>query len=227
MKNYTLLKSIVATLFLTTIISQATYSQKKGTMTDKRDGKVYKTITIGKQTWMAENLNYDTNKGSWCYNNDSNNCKKYGKLYDWNTAKVVCPAGWHLPSKAEFDSLTNFLGGEDVVGAKIKSNSFWKTKHDSITKYAYIDIDNCGKKHPITKRDSVLLNSSNFNGLPAGGSYYNGSVFDYIGRYGNWWTSTECNVNNAYFFSTLDAASGAGIDKALTICGFSVRCIKN
>jgi len=80
------------------------------TFTDARDGKVYKTVTIGTQTWMAENLNYKTGN-SWYYADSPINSKTFGLLYDWQTAQSVCPTGWHLPSKSEFDVLLAFVGG--------------------------------------------------------------------------------------------------------------------
>ena len=92
------------------VISFSSLSQTKGTFTDTRDGKVYKTITIGTQTWMAENLNYNA-ENSWCYENSSSNCDKYGRLYDWNAANKACPNGWHLPSKSEFETLLSYVGG--------------------------------------------------------------------------------------------------------------------
>jgi uncharacterized protein (TIGR02145 family) len=125
-----------------------------GTFTDSRDGKTYKKLTIGSQTWMGENLNisfqkeisvrvYDTiytnskkkkikkinekvvketvtNK--FC-NGDTSNCNKYGGLYDWYIAMVACPVGWHLPSKTEWMTLINYVGGEKVAGLALKKNS--------------------------------------------------------------------------------------------------------
>jgi len=84
------------------------------TFTDPRDGKVYRTVKIGNQVWMAENLNYDA-PGSKCYNNNPANAEKYGRLYDWETAKKVCPAGWHLPSNDEWKVLVDFVGGEKLL----------------------------------------------------------------------------------------------------------------
>jgi len=91
--------------------------------TDLRDGKIYKIAKIGNQVWMAENLNYDAPGGK-CYNNDPANAEKYGRLYDWETAKKVCPAGWHLPSHDEWQILCDFVGGEEIAGKKLKTADF-------------------------------------------------------------------------------------------------------
>lgn len=92
-----------------------------GEMSDDAGSK-YKTITIGEQTWMAENLNYATT-GSYCYSDNDDNCTKYGRLYTWEAAKTACPTGWHLPSYEEWQTLMTEVG--DKAGEKLKSLSSW------------------------------------------------------------------------------------------------------
>ena len=93
----------------------------QGSFTDKRDGNVYRTITIGSVTWMAENLRYKARTGGFFFNNDSNNVQGYGVLYEWKTAINACPAGWHLPSGTEFQSLVNHFDQKETWG-KIASD---------------------------------------------------------------------------------------------------------
>jgi uncharacterized protein (TIGR02145 family) len=103
--------------------------QTYGTFTDKRDGKKYKTVKIDTQTWMAENLNYAAS-GSKCYDNKPENCQKYGRLYDWSTAKKACPSGWHLPSKAEWD----VLGDESK---ELKAKSGWNNNGNGTDEFGF------------------------------------------------------------------------------------------
>ena len=121
---------------------------ESGVFTDKRDRKEYQFIKIGKQVWMAENLNFETNKGSWCYQKTSANCILYGRLYDWQTAnsdqgngRDICPAGWHLPTDDEWKQLERQLGmpEEDIekekyrrggeLGRKLKTEAGWSEKN--------------------------------------------------------------------------------------------------
>lgn len=134
---------------------------------DPRDGQEYDIVTIGNQTWFAENLNFVTGNSS-CYDNDSSNCDIYGRLYDWETALTACPDGWHLPSEAELMELIDYLGGEEVAGGKMKATTGWNTPNTGAT------------------------NSSGFTALPSGYRDYTGSNgFYFIGNYGYIWTSTQ------------------------------------
>lgn len=89
---------------------QAVESVAMGQMTDPRDHKTYPTVAVKSQTWMARNLDYKTGR-SWCYERDEKNCRKYGRLYDWQTARIACPEGWHLPSDQEWSSLGEIVDG--------------------------------------------------------------------------------------------------------------------
>jgi uncharacterized protein (TIGR02145 family) len=86
---------------------------------DERDGQQYKTIEVDGRTWMAENLNYKTDN-SLCYDDNADNCKKFGQLYTWQDASTSCPAGWHLPDDAEWSHLINFYGGIWEAGKELK-----------------------------------------------------------------------------------------------------------
>ena len=90
------------------------------TFTDARDGKKYRLVKIGEQTWMAENLNYAA-EGSEC--DEPPNCDKYGRRYNWETAIKACPSGWHLPSSEEWKVLTDFVG--EYPGKKLKATNGW------------------------------------------------------------------------------------------------------
>ena len=107
-------KSIVLAV-LAMVLLVSSYAQTTGTFKDSRDGKTYKTVKIGNQTWMAENLAFKTTNAAV---SKSNNVEKYGYIYDWEEAKKTCPSGWHLPTKTEFTILLNTYGvGENAYNA--------------------------------------------------------------------------------------------------------------
>jgi len=93
-------------------------SSSNNIFTDHRDSNVYKTVKIGKQIWMARNLDYAA-EGSKCYE------KKYGRLYHWGAAKNACPAGWHLPTNNDWLDLIAFAGGVVVAGKNLKTTHGW------------------------------------------------------------------------------------------------------
>jgi len=173
------------------------------TFTDSRDGLVYRTMKIGTQVWMAENLNYNVN-GSVCYNNLTSNCNIYGRLYNWNTARVVCPSGWHLPGNAEWNALTNFVGSS--AGTKLKAVSGW----------------NIGSSY-IAGTDDF-----GFSVLPGGdgGDGSDGTFYD-IGNLGRWWSATEIDASTAWGRNMGGSSSGVTSFGAGKIALFSVRCVRD
>jgi len=158
----------------------------------------YRTGRIDNQVWMLENLNYNVS-GSRCYEDKESNCDKYGRLYDWATAKTVCPSGWHLPSDAEWTELTDFVGSD--AGTKLKAASGWNGGGNGTDEYKFL-------------------------ALPGGTFNSNGSFFG-VGIGGYWWSATESDASNAYgrVMIYLDTeVSRNDYDKAVL---FSVRCIKD
>jgi len=196
-------KSLLTTIAILAIASYSV-AQQTGTFTDSRDGKVYKTVTIGTQTWMAENLAYKVESGCWAYNNDQNNVKTYGYLYNWKTARKVCPSGWHLPSKDEWSALLTYLGGESVAGDKLKEagTSHWQ------------------------KPVSAATNESGFTAIPGGFRNEKGE-FWVLGYNAWWWSSTEEDserANQIFIYGHIKGVTVSYIDKNF---GFSVRCVKD
>jgi len=167
------MRAIFMVSALIAVLAGGAAAQQKGAFTDGRDGKAYKTAKIGEQTWMTENLNYQTKTdSSWCYNNSADSCKKYGRLYGWNTAKTVCPSGWKLPDTADWDRLKTAAGGREIAGKKLKSKSGWKENGNGTDDYG-------------------------FSALPGGHRYPDGGFYD-AGSFGYWWTATEYDVRDAY-----------------------------
>jgi len=169
-----------------------------GSFRDARDGKTYKTVTINRKTWMRENLN-NTSSGSWCYKSDDSNCDKYGRLYDWNTAKKNCPLGFHLSSRQEWESLMATAGGKDAAGKKLKATSGWNNNGNG--------TDDFG-----------------FSALPGGDRNPSGD-FNYAGYDGNYWTATEGGSNYAYKQSMDYDSDNVNESNERKNNGYSVRCV--
>jgi len=180
---------------------------ESGTVVDKRDGKTYKTVTIDGKTWMAENLNYMIN-GSWCYDDRVSNCGKYGRLYAWNTAKTVCHAGWHLPSRWERDHLIEAVGGRDAAGNRLKSKSGWERNN----------IDNVLGKG---------TDDYGFSALPGGYRSHIDSLYRYAGTSGYWWTDTDTKKNGDGYPHDLEIHGGVFMYSINEKDGASVRCVQD
>ncbi len=183
------------------------------------DGYTYQTVTVGSQVWFAENLrtskyaNGDaipningaiSASGGWAwYNYDSTYENPYGKLYNWYAAhdsRNVCPTGWHVPTRAEWTLLTNYLGGALVAGTKLKSMSGWNNGGNG-------------------------TNESGLNFLPSG--YYLYGISQHRGFYGSWWSSSEYSVSNAWYLSLASGGDGNSIDDYYKAYAFSLRCLRD
>ena len=199
----------------------------EGTFIDVRDSQFYRTVTIGSQTWMAENLNYET-AGSYCYNDEDSYCATYGRLYTWASAmdsagnwsergkgcgnnkycvptyplRGVCPEGWHLPSYGDWETLLAAVDETKLMVAaqKLKAKSGW---HDN---------DNYSDEYE-------------FSVLPAGAKTVNGKYF-YEGNSAYFWTSTEDSKESVsnFYMSSGPTAYWSLLEKSY---GASVRCVKD
>lgn len=176
--------------------------------TDSRDGLSYGVIKIGDLTWMAENLNFET-EASACPDGDSRNCKRLGRLYTWAEAKTVCPEGWRLPTKADFAQLLAQpdAGAPDAVsnkvGAALKARDGWFKKGDG-------------------------SDALGFRALPAG---YRGAdgKFDGIGGYAYFWSVTEdaeIPESNAYYLFLSFSSDAASLNAFAKEDYRSVRCVR-
>jgi uncharacterized protein (TIGR02145 family) len=196
------------------------------------DGNTYKTIQVGSQIWMAENLRvtkfrnntalqnisdslgwanvYDNNSRipTWAYyQNDPSYNAVYGKLYNWFAAvntNGICPEGWHVPTDGEWTTLTNFLGGEPIAAGKMKSagTQYWKIPNVEAT------------------------NSSGFSAL-AGGLRYYYSSFDFLFDFGTWWSSTADNDTRSWARYLSYEYGSVFRTSSIKENGFSIRCIKD
>lgn len=190
------------------------------------DGNTYKTIKIGAQVWMAENLkttkyrngtaipkvtgntewNNLTTPGYCWYNNDEVNYKStYGAMYNWYTVNTgnLCPTGWHVPSDAEWTTLTTYLGGTDIAGGKLKEKE-----------YSHWLSPNLG-----------ATNESGFTALPGGYREKDGNYY-YINSQGRWWSTTENMVTYAWFRMLIFNVSDIKRYDNEKNYGYSVRCVK-
>jgi uncharacterized protein (TIGR02145 family) len=193
-----------------------------GEMTDSRDGQVYKTVKIGSQVWMAQNLNYET-KNSYCYNDSTTYCEKYGRLYTWAVAmdsvkigcgnglvcspaypvQGVCPDGWHLPDTTEWNEMLVIAGGGYITlaGEALKSQGGWPSNENT-------------------------TDALGFSAVPVGYKNYEG-VFKNMNKYVDFWSSTDIEDGYAYVLMLRSEYDEAHLEYGGKDDAVAVRCVRN
>jgi len=231
MKNQRL-HILCATVFIVSVVILTGCKKDKDEFIVDADGNKYTAVTIGDQVWLVGDLKTTSfNDGTeipliidgaewaaaagsaYCfYDNNISNKDTYGALYNWyavNTGKL-CPAGWHVSSKADWDELVDFLGGDAVAGGKLKTtgtveggDGLWFQPNVSATNEYGLSIVPGGER-----------------------SAGSGGFFD-LGYGGLWWSSTEFDANRGYFYYINNVDAAVGASDAGKRNGFSVRCVKN
>jgi len=181
------------------------YGKEKKQFCDERDGTKYVYVAIGTQTWMAENLNYEV-EDSRCHGDNSSNCTTYGRLYNWNAAITICPNGWRLPSREEWEALSSYVqstsgcSSSSCDAIKLKVTSGWSSGNGT---------DEYG-----------------FSALPGGDQSF-GAGFAGRGGYGFWWSFTENESNGYAYLRVMTFLSENAFSESRDKRGlFSVRCLK-
>jgi len=189
----------LAAMLCISLLSSCTNDSETSRISGSCNINDYRTKKIGNLVWMTENFDCDV-AGSVCYGNDTANCNIYGRLYNWKTAIVVCPTGWHLPSDVEWDDLIYFVG-DSVSGIKLKAKNGWIEGGNGTDTYG-------------------------FSALPGGIGSPDGNFRD-VGEYGVWWSSKECYEYDAYgrlMYYDYDYAFYSVGGKEILL---SVRCVKD
>ena len=174
-----------------------------GELVDDRDGQTYKTVKIGDQVWMAENLNYEGGD-SYCYNDSAEYCEEYGRLYTWVSARDACPTGWHLPTREDLDTLLSTVGGDSLAGNALKSFAGWNRAED----------------------EGNGVDSYGFSGSPAGWMDLTGDYYQ-VGYFGRFWSISSCSDKKAYTLHLKYNAESGSLDCTLKESAISVRCVKD
>ncbi len=194
--NY--LSSALVIALVASSASLAAPKAKKNEIMDTRDKQKYRTVVIDGRTWMADNLNYKMS-GSSCYREDDDNCMVYGSLYTWEAATSACPAGFRLPTNADFESLWKAAGGDFNAGYLIKANYGWSGE---------------------TNGNDTLK----FSAMPAGnmfddGTYGNENKFAFF-----WSSETEGDKASVWYLTS--KSMGFSFMMKPKNFGFSVRCVQ-
>lgn len=209
-----------------------------GEFTDPGDGRVYKTVKLGNQLWMVENLNVskyrngdpipeirdddkwgETDIGAWCcYNNENENEERFGKLYNWytvNDPRGLAPEGWHIPSDSEWKELEVYLG----MSQKEIDKTGWRGMNEGCK------LKEKGTSHWKPPNDCAT-NKSGFTGLPGGYRDVSGE-FLINGFSGYWWSSSEQETYFAWYRTLYYTSDKIHRTSGYAGDGFSVRCIQD
>jgi len=192
------MKRLLTLISIVFICSALTFAQN---LTDVRDGKVYKTVKINNQIWMAENLAY-ASENSWCYNSEVKNCNIYGRLYTMEAALKACPNGWRLPNDNDWESLVNSQGTKHTAGGYLKETGqdLWRSPNSGAT------------------------NESGFTALPAGRMLTDGS-FAGQGNVASFWSVFNDN-SGAWGRHLMYDAANLNSYNSPEFIAYSIRCIK-
>jgi len=178
------------------------------TIHDERDGSTYRAVKMPNGTvWTAQNLNIKIGN-SWCYRDSNTYCNKYGRLYDWETARMACPEGWHLPNVVEWWDLAVAVGGYDIAGKKLKAKKGW---------YDYRQASGVGGNG---------TDNYGFSALP-GGYRTSGGGFYNTDSTGYWWVGEKFGSDRAYIRAMNSRFDNLGEADYPLNSGLSVRCIKD
>lgn len=170
------------------------------TFVDSRDGNEYRLTVIGNRTWMAENLNYKIDD-SFCYEDKSENCEKFGRLYSWENVKEICPENFHVPSNDEWAELLSSVGQQDeeMISANLEADSLWQKSGN---------------------------NSSGFNALPAGYRDYYEDSYSGLGERTSFWSSSE-NEDEASLWELKASFNALVRTTSEKFHYYSVRCVQD
>ncbi len=194
---------LISIVYIVTAIYSCTYGQETSSLTDTRDGKVYKTVKINTQIWMGENLAFKTESGCSVYDDIKDYVKTHGYLYTWEAATKACPDGWHLPSMQDWWYLSNYLGGDELAGGKLKQTgtTSWESPNTGAT------------------------NSSGFAALSSGRS--GDKAMEHIGKTSFFWTNVDDDDATSWCGALYSSRGDLALFPVEKKNGFSVRCIKN
>lgn len=182
----------------------ASASTKRDEFKDPRDGQKYRLARIADRTWFADNLNFEA-EGSFCLDDDANNCMAYGRLYSWEAAQKACPAGFRLPAQADFESLWNAAGADYNAGYLLKTNYGWKG-------------------------DTNGNDTLKFGAMPAGNRFDDGT-YGNLAKFAFFWSADDSlegiGPGDARVWYLTNKSMAFGYMSKQKVFAFSVRCVRN